>query len=131
MYTRSVPENEAESSAQVHTHLDSNQSTNSVLITSGGEREDLADHELDFLLDCLKIIRAQRGCTTPIEDFLCHLITRHACRPLTPDDIERRVAELKQAFPNSIAEAAYLMRQYPHLVAKELAAWPPSRSRKA
>ncbi len=77
----------------------------------------VSDHEVKFLEQAIAIYRSNGGCTTPIENFICGLVTNHSVRPMTPkeirDDMEQ---ELDRDFADAIGIAKKFLAEYPALV---------------
>src|SRR5262245_47964313 len=76
----------------------------------------LTQDEYEELCEFLPIIRAFRGCTTPIEQFILNLVRGHThegCPGLTMDDVLGEFDTFKENFEDAVRDAAHIMSQCP------------------
>jgi hypothetical protein len=69
--------------------------------------------KLESITQYADIREAHNGCDTPAEEFIALLVLHHAARPITPDDVGRRLEEFRENFDSMVEGARNFSAKYP------------------
>src|ERR1035437_581424 len=78
--------------------------------------------KLESIAQYADIREAHNGCDTPAEEFIALLVLHHAARPITPDDVARRLEEFRENFESAAKDARIFTARYPEAVKAATAA---------
>lgn len=109
-----------ESFAKDESSMAPKQTTPEFGLQDGCGTDPLTESEFEFLQQALQIHRKDRGCETPIEDFLTKLIRHHSIFPLDIEDIESDLEECRRDFDDAIKTAAEVVMDYADRVRDQL-----------
>ena len=74
--------------------------------------------QVDYLRTLETILKANRGCASPIEEFITSLLHRyrHSNGALTPDDVKRQLEEFEENFELALGDARMMNARYADLL---------------
>jgi hypothetical protein len=78
----------------------------------------LSAHEERLLQILLVISRRSDGCATPVESFICELVSNYGYFAPTPKDIERDLEELVMEWKMAVAVTRLFAQEHPELLAE-------------
>jgi hypothetical protein len=74
---------------------------------------DLDDDDIQSVRTFAQIVRDERGCGTPFEEFVTTLVMLYKLKKVTPADIELRYQEFRDNLEGAIRDTHVMLRDYP------------------